>query len=428
LTWSTRRYSFAGFVVIVALILGMGVWGSQASLAGAVIAQGRVEVEARSQVVQHPDGGIVRTIAVRDGDTVARGQPLILLDGSELESQKAILGGQLTEFRARAARLKAERDGADAVAVPEDLVALGRGDPATAEAVASEVALFNARLGSLKEAVSSYDEQSKQVETEIDGQIAQVAALADQVDLVGQELASSQALLQKGLLEAPRVLALQRETARLVGTKAETEAAVARNRGRIAQIKVEILRLTAERREQAVTELRDVQSKISELSQQIEAVDLKLSRLALKAPMAGRVHDLKVFSQDAVIRPAEPVLYIIPDNGALTVLAKVDLYHVDSLQVGQVATLRFSSFNARTTPEVSASLVRVGADTSVDERTGIAFYEAELHVSTEELAKLGNQQLVPGMPVEVFIQTEARTPLSYMAKPFTDYFERAFRE
>lgn len=428
MTFPTRLPILLGLLTVAALILGLGVWGARASLAGAVIAQGQIQIAARAQVVQHPDGGVVREILVRDGDRVTAGAPLIRLDGAELSSRRTILSDQIDELTARAARLRAERDDAPAVEIPADLTARAATAPRVAEIIAGQQSLFDARLATLTDAARSYEEQKAQAQNEIDGQRAQIAALADQMDLIEQERAAAQALLDKGLTESSRVLALRREAARLSGQKGETEAAVARNLGRIAQLDIEILRLSATRREEAETELRDVQVNLAQLSEELAATDKKLARLDLAAPMDGIVHDLRFHTIGAVIRTAEPALSIIPDAGELTVTARIDIFHIDQVFVGQDATLRFSALNARTTPELMGKITRVSADTTVDERTGTPFYTADLTATPEEVARLNGQPLIPGMPVEVFVQTGMRSPLSYIAKPFTDYFARAFRE
>lgn len=428
MSWSIRGSALLGLITVLVLTLGVGVWGAWASLAGAVIAQGQVQIEARAQIVQHRDGGVVKEILVRDGDRVAAGDPLLVLDEAELASQAKIIADQLVELRARAARLAAERDGAEAVIYPADLKAEADVDPSVAAIIEGQENLFTARLATVGEATRSYEEQKLQVENEIVGQKAQIDALDEQILLLASELVDTEALLEQGLVQSARVTALKREKASLTGQKGELEAAVARNLGRIAQIDVEIVGLTARRREEAVTELRDVEPRIAGLDEEHDALEIKLSRLTLTAPMEGLVHDMRVYSLGAIIRPADPVLFIIPQEEELMITAKVDAYHIDQVYAGRPVVLRFSAFNARTTPEINAEVARVSADVTTDERSGVQFYTTELRVSREEIARLGNQALLPGMPVEVFIQTGERSPLSYMAKPFTDYFERAFRD
>lgn len=428
MTWSIRGSIITGLLTVVVLTLGVGVWGVWASLAGAVIAQGQVQIEARAQIVQHRDGGVVKAILVRDGDRVAAGDPLLVLDEAELASQAKIISDQLVELRVRAARLAAERDGAATVILPADLLSAAKTDTAVAGIIDGQNNLFFARLATLGEATQSYEEQKLQVGNEILGQKAQIGALEEQITLLASELVDAEDLFEQGLIQGSRVTALKRENASLTGQQGALEAAVARNLGRIAQIDVEIVGLTVKRREEAVTELRDVEPRIAGLEEELKAAQTKLARLTLTAPTEGLVHDLRVFSLGAIIRPADPILYIIPQDEELMITARIDAYHIDQVFAGSPVVLRFSGFNARTTPEINAEVARVSADISTDERSGIQYYTTEIRVSREEIARLGDQPLLPGMPVEVFVQTGERSPLSYLAKPFTDYFQRAFRE
>ena len=415
-------------MTVLALTFGIGLWGAWASLAGAVVAQGQVQIEDRAQIVQHRDGGVVQAILVRDGDRVAAGDPLLVLDESEITSQVKIIADKLLELRARASRLAAEREGADRVAFPRDLQMTANEDAFVAAVIEGQTNLFAARLETLGEAMHSYEEQKLQIENEILGQKAQIGALDEQITLLSGELDDAESLLAKGLMQGSRVMDLKREKASLTGQEGELEAAVARNLGRNAQIDVEIVGLAAARREEAVTELREVEPRIAELDEEYAALGTKLARLTLTAPAEGLVHDLRVHSLGAIVRPADPVLFIIPQKEDFIVTAKIDAYHIDEVFAGRPVVLRFSAFNARTTPEINAEVARVSADVTTDERSGMHFYTAELRVSREEIARLGNKPLLPGMPVEVFIQTGERSALSYFAKPFADYFERAFRD
>jgi HlyD family secretion protein len=428
MNWSIRGSALVGLVTVLLLTLGIGVWGAWASLAGAVVAQGQVQIEARAQIVQHRDGGVVGSILVKDGDRVAAGDPLLVLDEVELASQVKIIADQLAEFRGRASRLAAERDGNAAIIFPSELETAATTDPSVSAVIEGQRSLFVARLATLGEATRSYEEQKLQVENEVLGQKAQLSALDEQIKLVSDELADAESLLEKGLTQASRVTALKREKASLIGQRGELDAAVARNLGRMAQIDVEIVGLSAKRREEAVTELRDVEPRIAGLEEEFAALETKLARLTLTAPTEGIVHDLRVHSLGAIIRPADPVLYIIPQDQALVITAKIDAYRIDEVFAGRSVVLRFSAFNARTTPEINAVVARVSADVTTDERSGMQFYTVELSVPPAEIARLGTQTLLPGMPVEVFIQTGERSALSYFAKPFTDYFERAFKE
>jgi HlyD family secretion protein len=426
--WSIRRQSIIGLTTVASLMAGIGGWGAWASLAGAVIAHGQVQVISFSQIIQHPDGGAVATINVRDGDLVGAGDALVVLDDEALRSEQRVVSSQLSELRARAARLKAERDGHLNVTYPPDLLASAENDAPVAEILAGQTSLFEARLTTMSDTKRSYDEQKSQIADEIGGQEGQMAALEEQVGLLIGEIAKAEQLLAVGLTEEPRVLSLKREKARLIGLKSEMRAAIASNKGRIAQLDAEVVRLVATRREESVTELRDVESRVTELDERGRAIRTKLSRLVLAAPMAGIVHDLRIHTIGAVIRPADPVLAIVPQDQEMTVLAKIDTYHIDSLYLRQDAVLKFSAFNARTTPELAGLVSRISPDIKTDERSGAQYYLVELKMRPGEETKLADQPLIPGMPVEVFIQTGERSPLSYAFRPFLDYFDQAFRE
>lgn len=428
MNWGIRRQTVVGLLTVFLLIGGIGIWGVWASLAGAVLALGQIELESRAQVVQHPDGGVVATIAVRDGDRVKAGEVLLSLDGSELRSDLAIFTNQLTELEARGARLTAEQLGQEEVVFPAELERAAAGDTAIAEVLAGQVAFFEAKRRTYAEAVNSTREQQRQKANEIDGLKAQSAALSEQLQLLEGELVNLETLLAKGLVDAPRVAEMKRGRAVLVGQKAETEASIAASLGQIAQLDVEVLRLTSTRQEEAVSELRDIENKIAELSEQRKALAAKIARLDLRAPLDGIIHGLQIHTIGSVIRPADPIMYVIPQDNLLTITAKVDAQHVDSVFVGQDVVLRFSSFDARTTPELQASVTRVSANILTDDRTGVQYYIAELKPKPGELALVAGKELLPGMPVEVYIQTGSRSPLNYMLKPFLDYAERAFRE
>lgn len=428
MSWSIRSHAIAGLATVAALFLGVGVFGTMGSLAGAVIASGQVELETHAQIVQHPDGGVVAAIPVRDGDRVEAGDVLLTLEGSSLAADRAILMSQLRELQARAARLKAEATGEAAVTFPEALRQVGRIDQPVAEALAGQEAVFAAAFRTFTATINATREQQGQIRQEIAGLKAQSAALAEQAALMEIEHQKAEGLLQKGLTEAPRVSELKRSLVALIGQRAQTEASVSASLADIARLEVEIARLTSARQEKAVTELRDVETKLTELSAQRAVLEKKIARLDLRAPRDGIVQGLTIHTIGAVLRPADPVLSVVPQDGLFTITARVEADKVDSVFVGQAAALRFSSFDARTTPEILGRITRVSADIITDSRTGAQFYTAEARPDAGETAKLGGKALLPGMPVEVYIQTGSHSPLAYILKPFTDYFAPAMRE
>lgn len=427
-SWSMRRPLTLGFATLAVLVFGFGYWGSQTTLSGAIIAPGQVEVEQNRQVVQHLDGGMVAEIRVAEGDRVAAGDILLRLDGTQIVSELAIVEGRLSELTARRARLEAERDGAPAPAYPQDLLDLAAAKPEVAAQIDGQTRLFTARSETIAKETEQLERRIDQVRAQIAGVDAQSAALSTQLDLILKELAAQQSLLEKGLTQAASVLALEREQARLMGQMGELAASRAQAEGRITETEIQISRLSVVRREEATAELREVGPQELELAERRRALAERIARLDIRAPVAGVVMALAVTTPQAVIRPAEPVLYIVPQDRPLVIASQIAPIHIDEVRLGQSAELVFSAFSSRTTPHLYGTVSLVSADAFTDQATKASFYRVEITLNEGEAAKLGDQALLPGMPVEAFLQTQARTPLAYLLKPFTDYFSRAFRE
>ena len=426
--WTGGRYVALSFLGLVLLVGGFGTWAATASISGAIISAGHVAVERNRQVVQHPDGGVVEAILVREGDPVEEGDPLLRLDASTLASQRRILRDQLHEVTARAARLEAERDGVDALVFPEPLTAAAAAEAELADMMRGQEALFEATREAMDREVEQFGRRKEQIGNQVDGTRAQQEALTLQLGFLGEELGAQQTLLARGLAQAPRVLALQREEARLEGQAGELVATVAELQGEATQVDLEVLKLRTRARQEAIAELRDLQLRRVELVEQVRALDERLSRLVVAAPVAGIVLDLRVFAERSVIRAAEPILHIVPQDRPLVIETRVDPIHVDQIYPGQPVTLRLPAFDARTTPELFGTIVRVSPDALTDEATGARYYTAEVLPDEGETARLGDRLLLPGMPVEAYLRTDDRTPLAYLVKPLADYFNRAFRE
>ena len=426
--WRITVPALVGFLALAILVGGLGIWSVYTQLAGAIVSSGSIEVQSNRQVVQHPDGGVVGEIFVRDGAVVSSGDLLLRLDDTFLSSEKTIVEAQLFELLARRARLEAERDSA----TPEDLAiqldAVQQEHGIQRDLIEGQQRLFEARLNTMTQQTDQLKKQLVQTESEIDGTEAQLVSLRLQVELIREELSDQQSLLSRGLTQASRVLALQREEASLSGEIGRLEASIARLKGQIAATEIRIVELDATRREEAITTLRDVQSQVAELSERRLSLTERLSRLDIRAPVSGTVYGSQVFALQSVIQPAEPMMYVVPQDTPLLVAARVDAIHVDQLHVGQPVALRFPAFNQRETPELDGHVINVSADTFTDEQTGFTFYRAELVPDEGQVERLNGQVLLPGMPVEAMIKTDERTPLSYLVKPMADYFNRAFRE
>ncbi len=427
--WSARRHVTLGLLTILLLVGGFGLWSVTANIAGAIVAPGQLEVEQNRQVVQHPDGGVVRSIEVKEGDLVAAGDILIRLDPSELTSERNIAEASLFEILARTARLEAERDGRDSIAFDPLLAGLIDSRADVRALTEGQVRLFLSRRDTLGAQLEQLGKRIGQIRNQIDGLDAQATALAAQLGLIRDELANQQALLDKGLTQTSRVLTLQREEASLLGQQGNLQALRAEYEGRITEIELEILRLQDVRREEAIIELRDLGVKRLELTEKLHALEQKLDRLDIRAPVSGVVLALNVFAERAVIRPAEPVLYIVPQDRPLLVSARINPIHVDEVYPGQQVVVRFAALDSRTTPELFARVVTVSPDALTDEATGARYYKVEIRLDEGEMAKLPEgQTLVPGMPADAFIRTSDRTPLAYLVKPLAEYFNKAFRE
>lgn len=427
--WSARKPLIIGLIGLVLLVGGFGTWAAFIQISGAIIAPGRIEVDQNRQVVQHPDGGVVSAIEVKEGDKVSTGQVLVRLDPAELKSELSIIENQLAELMARRGRLEAERDGRDTLTFDPLLIEISAGNTDASGLMIGQKTLFEARAQTVAAEIDQLDKRRGQISNQIDGIEAQQAALARQLDLIEMELTDQQSLLDRGLAQATRVLGLQREQARLSGTMGDLAAQKAEAEGRITEIEISILKLGTDRREEAITTLRDLQFRELELREQRRALIEQMGRLDITAPLSGVVYNLQVFALRSVIRPADPVLFIVPQDRPLVINARVDSIHVDKLFVGQEVTLRFSALDQRTTPELFGRVTQISADAFEDEATRASYYRAEIALSEGEQARLPEgSTLIPGMPVEAFIRTADRTPLAYLVKPFTDYLAKAFRE
>jgi HlyD family secretion protein len=426
--WSTRRPMMIGVLTLVALVGGFGSWSVFSSISGAVVTSGQIEVEQQRQVVQHPDGGVVEEIMAKDGQKVESGDVLIRLDGGTLRSELAIVEGQLFEMLAQRERLETERDDKLTLEFDGELAEVAAVRPEVQDLLQGQQNLFKSRADTYARQGDQLGKRIGQIDAQVTGIDAQIAALSTQQGLIERELADQQELLKKGLAQASRVLALEREQAGQLGQVGELTSARAQADGRKTEIELEILRLASARREEANTQLRDMGAQALELAERRRVLTERIMRLEIRAPVSGIVLGMQVTTPRSVIRPADPVLYLIPQDRPLVIAAQVSPIHVDEVRVGQPVKLLFPAFSSRTTPELKGHITLVSADALTDQRTQATFFRAEIQLDPGEAEKLGEVTLLPGMPVEAFIQTDMRSPMAYLLKPFKDYFTRAFRE
>jgi HlyD family secretion protein len=425
-TESIRRHIIAGSVLVGILIFGLGGWASTAEISGALIAQGSIVVDSNVKKVQHPTGGVVGELFVHDGDRVTEGQILIRLDETVTQANLAIVTKGLTELYAREARLSAERDGADKITPPPEL-ADHLNDPDVREALASEGKLFDLRHQDRVGQKQQLQERITQLQQEITGLAAQQDAKNKQVALIDQELQGVRDLYAKNLVQLSRLTGLERDEAQAQGEIGQLIAQAAEAKGKIAEIQLQVIQVDEDLSSDVAKELRETESKIGEYVERKVTAEDQLKRTDIRAPQTGTVFQTTANTVGGVIAAGDPIMLIVPDNDKLQVEVKVDPKDIDQVQLDQPVVLRFSSFNARTTPEINGKVIRTGADTTSDPRTGQSYYLVRIAMTDDEVNRLGDVKLTPGMPVEAFIETGERTMLSYLIKPLHDQLMRSFR-
>jgi HlyD family secretion protein len=405
----------------------VGGWAATAVISGAVVASGSVVVDSNVKKVQHPTGGIVGELRVRDGDRVHAGDVVVRLDETVTRANLAIVTKGLGEMMARKARLESERDGLDTITFPAQLLAEAD-DPDRAAAMDSERKLFDLRKTARSGQKAQLKERTAQLGEEITGLAAQQNSKAKEIALIDRELAGVRELWKQNLVQLTRLTALEREAARLDGERGQLIAAAAQAKGKIAETALQILQIDQDIASDVAKELREVDGKIGELVERKVAAEDQLKRIDIRAPQDGTVFQLAVHTIGGVITAGDPIMLIVPEADNLSVEVKVNPQDIDQLQLNQKAILRFSAFNIRTTPEIEGVVTRISADTSTDQRTGQSYYTVRIAMPADQIERLGEVKLLPGMPVEAFMQTRDRTMLSYLIKPLHDQFLRAFRE
>ena len=465
--FSARRALIPGLGGVVALIGGVAGWGVFASIAGAVIATGRVAVESHNQVVEHIDGGTVSEVLVRDGDVVTRDEVLLRFAASKLRSEAAILEAQHAELAALRNRLEAEFRDAGAIVWDAELAALSRTTPAIREVLEGQERLFRAREAARAGEVALVRERIGQAREEITGLQARALSVKEQSALIARELDVNRQLFEKGLTRLDRLLALERAARNLEGQAGTTAASIARTRGRIAELELQILQLDARRIEEAEEKARDAKATENQVRERLAQVRERLGRMEVRAPVPGTVFGMAVFAPGEVVLPGEPILQIVPEGSDLIVMARIEPIHVDQVYPGQDAVLRFTAFPLQATPEMEGHVVRVSADAVRDAQSGVSWFEVELAMDRPGIADdaigpgargdaapagvlkvfdnlahefgaeasrpgardlAGALALTPGMPVEVHIRTGERSVISFLAKPVADFFQRSMRE
>jgi HlyD family type I secretion membrane fusion protein len=418
-----RRLALAAATMAL-LVFGVGGWAVSAQLAGAVVSPGVVVVDRYVKRVQHRDGGTIAALYVKNGDRVEEGATLVMLDGTQIRADLGIIVSQLMELEARAARLKAENEQANSIAFPASLAKW----PGVSDIMAGEEHLFNENRKTRESQKQQLRERMVQLGHEAEGFAVQRDAKKKELVLIERELDKVEQLANQGLTPQTRVYSLQREQARIAGEHGNLISQGARVAGQVEELKMQILTIDQSARTDAQRELRTVEPRIAELKERRISTEDKLNHLEIKAPSNGIVHEMTAHTIGGVVTPAEPIMSIVPEKEVLSVELKIAPGDIDRVSVGQEARLKFTSFNQRTTPELTGSVSYLSADVSHDPKGRQDYYTARVTFEAANLPSVAGKSVVPGTPVEAFLTTDKRTALSFLMKPVEDQFSRAFRE
>jgi HlyD family secretion protein len=421
-----RELRRGGRMLAIAAIVVLG-WAGFVPLSGAVVVAGRLVVQSSVKKVQHPQGGIVASILVRNGTKVAAGEELARLDQTSARSNLQVVARQLDEARMRIARLTAERDNLPTPRWPTKSAA--QLDNAEREQLlASEQDFFAARASTRRGQKELADSRVTQLEKQIAGLEAQLQSNGKKMGIASGELRGVEDLLRQKLVTLPRATALQRETAHLDGIDGQLAAQIAETRAKVSEARLQALQAEQTFRSDVMRDLREAEAKEGELMERHLAAEDQMNRTIIRAPTSGTVHELAVHTVGGIVAPAEVLMLVVPENDTLAIDARLSADKVDQVHAGQTAHVRLSAFNQRTTPELAGVVALVSADIVREPQSNATYYDVRIDLPPREVLRLGRLQLIPGMPAEVFLETESRTMLSYLFKPVTDQLSRMFRE
>jgi HlyD family secretion protein len=418
-----------GFITLAVLVFGLGAWSLFTTMAGAVVGSGVVEVETKRQVVQHATGGVVGKIMVREGDLVKAGQTVLVFDDTFDRAELAVTESQLFPLLGTRARSIAEQDEAPVVTFDKELIERAKTNPTEAEIMRSQSELLLARRLTRDKQIEQLQERKQQISQQNEGLDGRIDALKKQLGFLEDDIDGQRKLLEQGLTQKSRVSALERDAAQIRGSMAEAQSSISENKARVAEMELAIINVSAQMREEAIKTLGETDAKVAELRERRNSILETLSRIDVKAPMEGRVFNLAVHAVRGVVRAAEPIMEIVPDQAKLVISVQVPPAQIDQVHEGQDAIIRFQTFDRRHTPDIRGKVKRVSADIITNERTGQSYFSATITLNPGEEKFLGSTaEIRPGMPVEAFIQTTMRTPFDYLVRPLTSYFGKSMLE
>lgn len=424
---SARRIVGTGRLAIVVFVIGFFAWAALAPLDSAVMAPGFLVVESHIKAIQHLEGGIVRDVLVREGQTVSKNQLLIRLDDTEARTNLDILTDEHDALEAQEARLTAERDGLDHIVFPADLRKRAN-DPAVAAAMHGEENTFAAQREALSKQIDIVGKRSDENGSIIAGLRSEQAAVERQLKLIAQETAGIQTLYKQGLTTLPRLLALQRQAADLEGQRGQILEKIAQTQTTNGENQLQAMSLKNQQLNDVVKDLRDTQTKRFDLINRMQSARAVLARLDIRSPVSGKIVNLAVHAGGEVVKPGDTVMQIVPLKDAIEVEARVRPEDADNVHVGMPARVSFGAYSARRMPMILGTVNNVSADRQVDERTGQAYFTVNVTVDRGKLTDYRDVKLMPGLPVDVALGTGSRTALQYFAEPITDVFRKGMRE
>jgi HlyD family secretion protein len=416
-----------GYASILFFVGSFAAWSLGTHLQGAINTGGQFVVASDVKKVQHPTGGVVGELFVKDGQLVQEGQIVLRLDETMPRANAQIVSKQLDEMGIRAARLEAERDGSQSVLIPPNLLARSDNEEVN-RLITSETRLFEIRRSAKDGQRSQLQKRVLQLGDEIRGLQAQKVAKEREAQIIAGELEGVTELYRQNLVQISRLTALQRQAAALDGQIGQYIASIAQSEGKISEIQLQIIQLDEDMRAEAMKELREIQGKSAELVERKIAAEDQLRRVEMRSPSTGTVHQLAVHTVGGVIQPGEIAMLIVPSGDELHMEARVSPTDIDQVSIGQTARVKVQAGNRSTNPELLGSIIRVAADVSKDDKQTPPFYSVRIMIPYKEIERLGDVKILPGMQAEVFIETLNRTPLDYFVKPMTDHFGRMFRE
>ncbi|MGL3110031.1 HlyD family type I secretion periplasmic adaptor subunit [Bradyrhizobium sp. BR 1432] len=419
------RPALVGAIVVGAFASAMTLWGTLAPISGAAIASGNLQVEGRRQSVQHPYGGVIRQLLVRDGAHVEKGQLLLVLDDSDPRAKLDVLVADRDASRAAQARLMAERDGQ---AAPEFGVDPKDARPALRQAMANEIAMMAARKHQFEAETAVLRRKIAELNAQIDGTQAQLTGAEKQRELLSDEMTGAQHLYEQGYTPKTRILALQREDAKLQADIGAQRASIAGMQQQIAQNEAEIAKAERARMSEITDQLRSTENKLAELAPKIDAATDVVTRTQIRAPATGSVVGLDVFTEGGVIQPGAKLMDIVPSDNPLIADAQLKLSDINDVTVGRRAEIRLTGVNYVERPRLYGTVRTVSADRVTNDKAGgPGYYAVEVSLEPEDVKK-SRIELQSGMPAEVIVPTRPRTLFEYLFGPLRDELTRAFRE